>query len=185
VTTSPAIRGTGPASPGARQPSGLVLIVALTRVSARQSIANAHFLQEHGVPVAILTAEPIALHDYDIDPSVPVIDLTRAEVATLPHRATVHLRRLRTLGLPGRAVNAVGHKVYKVLRPAVLWRAAEHALAEHLDLDNVSEIILADAHAVPLGWHLARSRPDLSVVFSLDRSRYLPVGDTAPESADI
>lgn len=165
-----------------------VLLIALTSVAARQTVGNAHYLLEQGVPVVVLTAEPIAFHDVGLDPRIPVIDLTRTEVETVAHRGKRQLMRLRSLGLPGRAVNAAGHQAYKVLRPIVLWRAAERSLAQHLDLDDVGEIVLADAHAVPLGWHIARARPDLKISFSLDREAYraIPADAERPtESSDI
>ena len=168
-------------------PPETVLLVALTSVAARQTVNNAHFLLEQGVPAIIVTAEPMPFHELELDARVPIIDLTRGEVASPLHRGKRSLVRLRALGLPGRAVNAAGHQSYKVLRPLVLWRAAEHALADRISLDEVAEIILADAHAVPLGWHLARRRPDLKISFSLDRDSYRRGEDVreVPESSDV
>ena len=175
------------ATPGPDTGACTVLLMALTSVAARQTVNNAHFLIERGVPVVILTAEPMPFHELELDPRVPIVDLTRSEVGSLPHRGKRQLARLRSLGLPGRAVNAAGHQGYKVIRPLVLWRAAERELSRHIDLDDVTEVVLADAHAVPLGWHLARDRPDLKISFSLDRDAYR--GDdrvpSTPESSDI
>jgi len=166
------------------QTQGAVLLMALTSVAARQTVNNAHFLLEQGVPAIILTAEPIAFHDLELNPRVPIIDLTRPEVASLPHRGKRALTRLRQFGLPGRAVNAAGVQAYKVFRPLLLWRAAERYMPAHLDLSRVREIVLADAHAVPLGWHIARSHPDLPISFSLDRDAYRQAeGETLSESA--
>lgn len=169
------------------RPRGVVVLMALTSVAVRQTVANADFLLAAGVPVMVLTAEPVAFHDHGLDARVPVIDLTRSEVASLPHRGTRRLARLRSLGLPGRAVNAAGHQAYKVFRPLVLWRAAEQELARHLDLDDIAEIVLADAHAVPLGWHIGRARPDLRISFSLDRDAYSgrTGSDAPPESSQL
>lgn len=173
--------------PGRDRPEGVVVLMALTSVAVRQTVANADFLLSRGVPVMLLTAEPVAFHDHGLDPRVPVIDLTRREAASLPHRGTRQLARLRKAGLPGRAVNAAGHQTYKVFRPLVLWRAAERELRGHLDLDDVAEIVLADAHAVPLGWHIARARPDLRISFSLDRAAYSGREPSAspPESSEL
>jgi hypothetical protein len=151
---------------------GVVLFMALTSVAARQTVNNAHYLLEQGERPVILTAEPMPFHELELDDRVPIIDLTRSEVDSLAHRGKRQLARLRSIGLPGRAVNAAGHQTYKVARPLVLWRAAEQELGKHLDLDDVTEIILADAHAVPLGWHIGRARPDLKISFSLDREAY-------------
>lgn len=166
---------------------GTVLLMALTSVAARQTVNNAHFLVEKGVPVTILTAEPMPFHELELDCRVSIIDLTRSEVESVAHRAKRRLARLRSLGLPGRAVNAAGHQAYKIARPLVLWRAAEREIARHLDLDDVAEVVLADAHSVPLGWHIGRERPDLRIAFSLDRTRYAdePESDSAPESSDV
>lgn len=179
MTTTPA--------PESETGAGTVLLMALTAVAARQTVNNAHFLLEQGVPVVILTAEPIAFLDLELDARVRIVDLTRSEVDSLPHRGTRQLARLRSLGLPGRAVNAAGHQGYKIIRPLVLWRAAERELSRHVDLDDVTEVVLADAHAVPLGWHLARDRPALKISFSLDRDAYRGDGRTAStqESSDI
>lgn len=168
--------------------SGAVLLIALTPVAARQTVNNAHFLLEQGVPAIVLTADPVPFHDLGLDPRVPVIDLTRTEAASLPHRGKRQLARFRTTGLPGRAVNALGHEAYKIFRPLVLWRAAERMLPQHVDVDTLREIVLADAHAVPLGWHIARAHPDLKVSFSLDREAYRAVDGASgrpTESSDI
>lgn len=169
------------------RPPKTVLLVALTSVAARQTVNNAHFLLDEGVPAIIVTAEPMPLHELELDARVPVIDLTRSEVASALHRGKRQLARLRAFGLPGRAVNAAGHQSYKVIRPLVLWRAAEHELADRISLDDVAEIVLADAHAVPLGWHLARRRPDLKISFSLDRDSYRRGENVreVPESSDV
>ncbi|MDO5501124.1 MAG: hypothetical protein Q4F67_15735 [Propionibacteriaceae bacterium] len=162
-----------------------MLFVALTSVAARQTVNNAHFLLEHQVPVAILTAEPMPFHELELDERVQLIDLTREEVASVLHRGKRQLVRLRSLGLPGRAVNAAGHQAYKIARPLVLWRAAEKTLSRHLSMAQVAQVVLADAHAVPLGWHLGRAHPDLSIVFSLDRSAYAEPAPERPESSQV
>ena len=170
--------------PASADDTGIVLLMALTSVAARQTVNNAHYLLEQGVRPVILTAEPVPFHEIGLDSRVPVIDLTRSEAESLAHRGTRRLARLRTFGLPGRAVNAAGHQAYKVARPLVLWRAAERELERHLDLDDVAEIVLADAHAVPLGWHIGRARPDLKISFSLDREAYrrVPVEGADPQA---
>lgn len=170
--------------PSPTQDTGIVLLMALTSVAARQTVNNAHYLLEQGVPPVILTAEPMPFHELELDARVPIIDLTRSEVDSSAHRGKRQLARLRTIGLPGRAVNAAGHQAYKIVRPLVLWRAAERELAKHLDLDDVAEIVLADAHAIPLGWHIGRARPDLKISFSLDREAYRrePVEGSDPQA---
>lgn len=157
------------AEPSTPEPSAAgthVVIVAMTSVSVAATTANVRFLLDHGVRVTVVTAEPPAFADSGLDRRAEVVDLTAGEARHPVYRAS----RLaaRTPGLAGRAVT----KAYKVVRPAVLWRAAEELVTRRVDLDAVSEVVLADAHGVPLGWHLARRHPALVVSFSLDRARY-------------
>lgn len=71
--------------------------------------------------------------------------------------------------------NRVFMKGYRAIRPWVLWRATRSTLLPTMDLDGVDLVLLSDAQAVSIGWHLAKLRPDLPVVFSLDRSLLPPV----------
>ncbi|HVN12120.1 MAG TPA: glycosyltransferase [Kineosporiaceae bacterium] len=64
---------------------------------------------------------------------------------------------------------------YRAIRPWVLWRSTRSVLLPDLDLGSIDLVLLADAQAVSIGWHLARARPDLPVTFSLDRSALPPV----------
>src|SRR4051794_14973426 len=66
-------------------------------------------------------------------------------------------------------------KGYHAVRPWVLWRSTRSVLLPDLDLDAVDLVLLADAQAVSIGWHLAKARPDLPVTFALDRSTLPPV----------
>jgi len=70
--------------------------------------------------------------------------------------------------------NRVFMKGYRAIRPWVLWRATRSTLLPTMDLDGVDLVLLSDAQAVSIGWHLAKLRPDLPVVFSLDRSLLPP-----------
>ena len=71
--------------------------------------------------------------------------------------------------------NRVFLKGYRAIRPWVLWRSTRSALLPGIDLDAIDLVLLADAQAVSIGWHLAKRRPDLPVTFSLDRSKLAPV----------
>lgn len=66
-------------------------------------------------------------------------------------------------------------KGYLAVRPWVLWRSTRSLVLPEVDLDAVDLVLLADAQAVSIGWHLAKERPDLPVTFSLDRSALPPV----------
>jgi hypothetical protein len=71
----------------------------------------------------------------------------------------------------GRAFhNRIFLKGYRAIRPWVLWRSTRSVLLPDLDLSSIDLVLLADAQAVSIGWHLARARADLPVTFSLDRS---------------
>ena len=74
-------------------------------------------------------------------------------------------------------------RLYKAVRPYLLWRVARRDVLPLLDLASVREVVVADSHAIPLGWHLARLHPELKIGFSLDRSTYTdePEGVAAAE----
>jgi hypothetical protein len=76
----------------------------------------------------------------------------------------------------GRAFhNRLFMKGYRAIRPWVLWRSTRRVLLADLDLNSIDLVLLADAQAVSIGWHLAKTRPDLPVTFFLDRSTLPPV----------
>jgi glycogen(starch) synthase len=76
----------------------------------------------------------------------------------------------------GRAYHGrVFMKGYRTIRPWVLWRSARAGLLPTVDLATVDLVLLADAQAVSIGWHLAKSHPELRVAFTLDRSALPPV----------
>lgn len=76
----------------------------------------------------------------------------------------------------GRAFhNRLFMRGYRAIRPWVLWRSTRRVLLPDLDLSSIDLVVLTDAQAVSIGWHLARARPDLPVTFSLDRSALPPV----------
>jgi hypothetical protein len=85
-----------------------------------------------------------------------------------------HARR-RCLALGEAFHDRLFTRGYRVARPWVLWRSARTSMLPDLDLDAIDLVLLADAEAVAIGWHLARAHPDLPVVFSLDRSALPPV----------
>jgi glycosyltransferase involved in cell wall biosynthesis len=102
----------------------------------------------------------------------------RVPGAAAPARAAAaRTRRLHTRYTKlGKAFHTrVFMKGYHAVRPWVLWRSTRSLLLPELDLDAIDLVLLADAQAVSIGWHLAKARPDLPVTFSLDRSTLPPV----------
>jgi hypothetical protein len=71
--------------------------------------------------------------------------------------------------------NRVFMKGYRAIRPWVLWHSTRSVLLPDIDLEAIDLVLLADAQAVSIGWHLAKARPDLPVSFSLDRSVLPPL----------
>ncbi|MDO5503165.1 MAG: hypothetical protein Q4G67_08345 [Actinomycetia bacterium] len=159
-------------SPERTEPGGHVVFIGLTSISVRTVVGHAEFLLDRGVRVTVMTADPIPYHERRLDGRAEMIDLTRAEVQTGPFRVRERLRRYSVGGPVQNFAYKVSNRAYKVMRPAILWRAAEGEVAGWFDWSQVDEVVLADAHAVPLGWHVARRHPDLRVTFALDRSRY-------------
>jgi hypothetical protein len=104
--------------------------------------------------------------------------LGRLPGATRPARVAVarteHLRR--RYDVLGQAVHdRIFLRGYSVIRPWVLWRSARNVVLPRVDLTSVDLVLVADVHAVAIGWHLAKARPDLPVAVTLDRSALPPV----------
>ena len=62
-------------------------------------------------------------------------------------------------------------KFYRLLRPYILWRVADRQVLPRVGVADADQVVVQDAAAITLGWHLARRYPDLDVAFTLDRSR--------------
>lgn len=174
-----------------------VLFLALTATRARAVVRHSHWLLERGVDVVLVTTNPDPWYAEGLDPRVRVHTLREGEghhplprgervlVFRLPRAV---LARLAAAGGPvGRAGRGLSRRYervadlfhrkvflrfYKALRPYLLWRVARRDVLPAIDLAAVSEMVVADSHAIPLGWHLARTHPDLKVGFSLDRAAY-------------
>jgi hypothetical protein len=174
-----------------------VLFLALTATRARAVKRHSHFLLEHGVDVALVTTNPDPWREEGLDPRVELYTLREGEGRhPLPRTERVLvfkaprfvLARLRSAAGPrAGSVAAVERgyeraaelfhrklfmRLYRVLRPYVLWRVARRDVLPNLGVGCVSEVVVADSHAIPLGWHLARRHPELKVSFSLDRAVY-------------
>ena len=62
-------------------------------------------------------------------------------------------------------------RFYRLLRPYILWRVADRQVLPAVGVESADQVVVQDAAAITLGWHLARRYPDLDVAFTLDRSR--------------
>jgi hypothetical protein len=71
-------------------------------------------------------------------------------------------------------------RFYRLLRPYILWRVADRQVLPAVGVGSADQVVVQDAAAITLGWHLARRYPDLDVAFTLDRSR-IPRVPGAPE----
>ncbi len=179
-----------------------VLFLALTATRARAVTRHSHWLLERGVEVTLVTTNPDPWWAQGLDPRVRVLSLRegegrhplpRAERVLLFRIPRAVLLRLRRLGGPvGRHASVVSGRYewladrvhrklflpfYKTVRPYLLWRVANRSVLPAVDLGAVSEVVVADSHAIPLGWHLARRHPQLKIGFSLDRSAYTDESD--------
>jgi hypothetical protein len=181
-----------------------VVVVALTPRRHRAVEAEAAFALDHGVDVHLVTVT--AQEWPSLDPRVRVHELGAGEEAH-PLRRVVHgvllgipravlgpvasvLARTpaapvarRLLGVQRPGVEAFQQKVfeavYRPVRPYVLWRVASRQVLPAVGLEDADQVIMQDAGAITLGWHLARRNPDLDVSFTLDRSR-VPRNPGAP-----
>jgi hypothetical protein len=88
---------------------------------------------------------------------------------------TTSAKRLNRMRRSTRAVSSRFHtwyfmKPYSYVRPWVLWRVARKNVLPRLDISTADQVVVADALATPLGWHIARALPDVAVGFTLDRN---------------
>lgn len=173
-----------------------VLFLAMTPTRAGSVTAQAEESLRRGHRVVLVTAQAAVWEDAGIDPRVLVLALEDAGApAPAPARVASSVLRLpgRAVGLltrrPGplvepsrrlrrrvdRLAAAADRRVVRgpvaILRPWSLWRKARRRVLTRLDLADVDQVVVADAHAVPLGWRLAQRHPDLPVLFALDPSR--------------
>jgi hypothetical protein len=138
-----------------------IAFLALGTTRARAACGYAQFLVERGVDVDLITVAEEPWRDEGLDSRVRVLTLsTRADRILLP--------------------NKVLGKFYKLVRPYVMWRAARRQALRKVDWNAVEQAVISDSHAIPIGWHLARRHPGLTVAFELDRTPYL---DRAPVGA--
>jgi hypothetical protein len=186
------------------RPVKKVVVVALTPRRHRAVEAEAAFALDHGVDVHLVTVT--AQEWPSLDPRVRVHELRAGEeahplrrvvqgvvlgiprvvlgtVASMLARTHAAPVARRLLGVQRRGAEAfqlkVFEAVYRPVRPYVLWRVASRQVLPAVGLEDADQVIMQDAGAITLGWHLARRNPDLDVSFTLDRSR-VPRNPGAP-----
>ena len=144
-----------------------VLLVAIGVTRSRAVTDTAEFLLARGVDVDLLTVEAESWQAAGLDPRVRVHTLAAAEDK---HPLAVLGRLVRRVS---KAAYTKGYaKIYRLLRPYVMWRAARTTVVRELDWNSVEQLVICDSHAIPIGWHLAKRHPRLTVGFELDRAPY-------------
>ncbi|WP_141578947.1 hypothetical protein [Actinomadura sp. WMMA1423] len=168
-------------------PSPRVLIVAMdprshSRGYKRVTGLAAHFLNEEGAQVDVVTAEPrgwgklderARLHRLDAaEARHPLPWLERTVVIRAPKAVVWPFKRLgRVGGVLGRAQNRVSSAVhrrlflpfYRHVRPLVLARIARRRVLRDIDMAHVKRVIVLDDTSAPFAWRLARRNPGLTV----------------------
>jgi hypothetical protein len=186
-----------------------VLFLALTATRARAIKRHCHFLLEHGVEVVLVTTNPDPWEAEKLDARVQVHTLREGEGRhPLPRGERflvfrgprfVLARAQRAAGGRASTVAAVTRRyerganlfhrkvfmrLYRALRPYILWRVARRDVLPGIDLTTVNEVVVGDSHAIPLAWHIARDHPALKVSFSLDRAVYADASAPADPEAE-
>jgi hypothetical protein len=148
-----------------------VLLLAISTTRARAVSSTAEFLTARGVEVVLVTVDPAAWRAEDLPEGVRIIGLGEGE----QRHPLARLGRM----MPGPA-NKIYAKVYRLLRPYVMWRVARRSAVRQIDFSAVQQLVICDSHAIPIGWHLAKRHPTLPVGFELDR---VPFQDREPALA--
>jgi hypothetical protein len=154
--------------------SVLLLAISTTRATAVRTAAD--FLLAHDEAVALVTVESEPWQREGLDPRVRLHPLQAAEQRHPLARVGSAVRRLSP------AAYTKGYlKIYRLLRPYVLWRVTRAGVGRELDWAAIQQVVVCDSHAIPIGWHLAKRHPHLTVGFELDRAAYL--GGTPADGA--
>lgn len=95
-----------------------------------------------------------------------LFDLRRSRLGPAADQRLEQLRDLHRRAA-GRLHRAFYHRVYNVLRPLVIARAARRPL-QAVDFGRVERIVAADIYAVTLSWELARRFPDVAATTALE-----------------
>lgn len=145
-----------------------VLLVAIGTTRAKAACSSADYLLARGVDVGLITAEAEPWRREGLDPRVRIHALTTGEQRHPVARLGRVVRRISAA-----AYTKVFSKFYRLLRPYVLWRVMRADVLRQVDWTAVEQLVICDSHGIPIGWHLAKRHPLLTVGFELDRSPYL------------
>ena len=155
-----------------------VVFVAIGTTRARAVCDTSAYLLARGVEVGLVTVEPAAWQESGLDPRVRLYPLAADEAR---HPLARLGRLIRTVN---KALDTkLYRKLYRVLRPYVLWRVARRSALREIAWPGVQQLVIGDSHAIPIAWHLARRHPALPVGFELDRTPYAEAEAAAPASA--
>lgn len=153
-----------------------VVLLAIGTTRARAVNATARFLLERGAEVALITVDAAAWAKEGLPEAVRLHPLGEGE----------RRHPLFRLGSAVKRVNGGAYrlyaKFYRLLRPYVLWRVARRGAARSVEWNSVEQLVICDSHAIPIGWHLAKRHPELTVGFELDRA---PYAQRPPAAADF
>lgn len=169
------------------EPPPRVLILAMDPKShkrgyKRAAALAAHFLDEEGARVDVVTAERggwgrlderARLHRLDrAEAGHPLPWLEHTIVTRVPRAA---VRPLTRLGRPGAVLDRVRSRAsgfvhrrlflpfYRHVRPLILARIARRRVLPGIDTAELRRVIVLDDVSVPFGRRLARRHPDLTV----------------------
>ena len=144
-----------------------VLLVAIGVTRSRAVTDTADYLLARGVDVDLVTVEAGPWQAAGLDPRVRLHTLAEGEAKHPLSRLGAFVRRL------SKAAYTKGYaKIYRLMRPYVMWRVARSAVARKIDWNSVEQLVICDSHAIPIGWHLAKRHPRLTVGFELDRAPF-------------
>lgn len=103
---------------------------------------------------------------------------------TLVESQTSGPRRATLAEIRGKAAAAYDHQhrrakkfhkerfssAYRHVRPFILWRVFKRRMLPQWSLEPFDLVVVADTLSLPVGWHLARQYPQVSVRFELDET---------------
>ncbi len=144
-----------------------VVMVAVGTTRARAVCGYADYLAARGVDTALITVDAASWQSEGLNPAVRLLLLEKAEQRHVLYRLGRLVKRV-----PGPLYPKVYAKLYKIVRPYVLWRVARKTAVRELDWPRVGQLVVCDSHAIPIAWHLARRHPAVTVGFELDRSPF-------------
>lgn len=143
-----------------------VLLLAIGTTRARAVCSTAEFLIARDIEVVLVTVDPAPWRQEALPEAVRVLALGDGERRHPLARLGRLLERV-----PGPA-HRLYAKVYRLLRPYVMWRVARRGAVKLIDFSSVEQLVICDSHAIPIGWHLTKRHPRLPVGFELDRAPF-------------